>query len=293
MGKTSAFQKPVPTDPFFYGFRHVEVTLPNGETDLETVPLTEEDVLHPQLGDHITNGTLHDELGIYLKNVLQERLRNDPSALVLHDCGVYWDVKALRHHSPDIAVIFGAGEQPIEQTGFMVAQEGVRPSLIIEIVSASTRSSDFGKKIKHYHVAKVPQYVIVDRDEEGMPSRLLSHRDTPKGYRLEPTDDHGRVLLECVNLWLEIRGPDLVLIDAETGEEFKSYIEVTEAMCAAEARADEEAKRAEKADRLAKKEARRAEMEARRAETEARRADEAEKKLQAMEEELRRLRDKG
>src|SRR5712692_5232607 len=89
-----------PTDRFRYGWRYVPQKDAQGrEVDWVQVPLTREDVLHPREGDYIVESDAHDDDCAYLKNVFRARLADDPHALVLSDCGIYWDIPALRHHS--------------------------------------------------------------------------------------------------------------------------------------------------------------------------------------------------
>jgi hypothetical protein len=81
---------PTEPDQFRYGWRHVPVKNAKGRvTNYVEVPLTREDVLHPQEGDHIVNSDVHDDDRWYLKYVFRNRLSHDPHALVLSDCGVY------------------------------------------------------------------------------------------------------------------------------------------------------------------------------------------------------------
>src|SRR5207245_8006400 len=104
----------------------------------------------------------------YLQDVLERRLAGDPTALVLGDCKVLWEDGV--HHSPDLAIIFGVRRPRDVWSEFDVAAEGVRPRLIIEVVSPSTRVNDVEKKVEEYHRYRVPLYVIVDREgEEGPP----------------------------------------------------------------------------------------------------------------------------
>jgi hypothetical protein len=51
---------PAPADPFFYGFRYVPRPRPDGGSDLEMVPLTLEDILHPQEDDKQVIGSRPD-----------------------------------------------------------------------------------------------------------------------------------------------------------------------------------------------------------------------------------------
>ena len=101
-------------DPFRYGWKEVPRKLLDGTIDYVNEPLTLEDLLHPEENYKIMNGSRHGVECRYLADVLERTLAHDEHALVLSDTGVYWDDPALKHHSPDIAVILGIRE-PREQ----------------------------------------------------------------------------------------------------------------------------------------------------------------------------------
>src|SRR5437870_3406117 len=109
----SAFSPPpaAKEDPFRYGWRDIRQKLADGGEVRKRIPLTLYDVHHPQPGDVIVEGSLHDLIRGYLKDVARLRLAGDDTALVLSDCGIYWDDPALEHHSPDVSVIFGVRRQ--------------------------------------------------------------------------------------------------------------------------------------------------------------------------------------
>jgi hypothetical protein len=46
-------------DPFRLGFRWRRVSTPDGRDDLVQVPLTAEDLVYPQEGDHVAQGLPH------------------------------------------------------------------------------------------------------------------------------------------------------------------------------------------------------------------------------------------
>ena len=115
---------------FRYGYRDVREKLPDGRSRWKRVPLTLEDVLHPRFGDVHMLGDPHSEDCTYLRTVLKARYADDPSVVVLTDCGILWDIPRLKHHSPDLSVIFGVKKRKDWKT-FHVREEGVRPSLII------------------------------------------------------------------------------------------------------------------------------------------------------------------
>ena len=225
-------------DPFRYGWRFVRRWLPDGAEVLDQVPLTLGDVLHPEEGDFIVQSDLHHRLCTYLYDVLQARVAHDPTAVVLSDVRIAWDVPELRPYGPDIAVIFGVRERRNWST-FDVAQEGVRPALVIEVTSPDTRSLDLVDKLDGYDLAGVPLYVIVDITHRRGQSilRLLGYRQTPTVYETLAPDERGRLWLEPVGLWLGTQGHQVLCYD-EAGNAIGDYSQVDAARRAAELRAE-------------------------------------------------------
>jgi Membrane protein involved in colicin uptake len=201
------------------------------------VPLTLEDVLHPDVGDFIVHSDRHETDRMYLTAVLRARLEAHGRAIVLSDVRVAWDVPDLRPHGPDVMVIPGLRERRDWST-FDVAEEGVRPALIIEITSPETRENDVVWKVAHYARAGVAQYVIVDnigrRGERQL--RLLDYRLVGDTYRLQPPDERGWVYLELADLWVGVEG-DHVVCYADDGTAFGDYATVVQQAAEAEARA--------------------------------------------------------
>jgi hypothetical protein len=102
-----AKQPPSELDPFRYGWRYVRITRPDGTEALDQVPLTLEDVLHPEVGDFIVQTDAHDNDRAYLKAVFKLRLRADRTAAVLSDCRVDSNLPGIRPLGPDVAVFIG------------------------------------------------------------------------------------------------------------------------------------------------------------------------------------------
>jgi Uma2 family endonuclease len=228
--------RPPKSDPFRYGWRYVRRKGRNGQEVWDQVPLTLEDVLHPKVEDFIEHSTAHERDREYLHNVLEARRKSwRKRAVVLSDCRVAWDIKELRAHGPDVAVIFGVRNPDRDWSTFDVTAEGVRPILVLEITSPETRYNDLVTKVKHYHRAGVKQYVIVDADErpEGRQLTLIGYRHAPEGYEAMSLDSQGRLPLLGLGLLLMVRGARVVLCDAKTGEELGDYDEVCRALEAA------------------------------------------------------------
>ena len=231
-------------DPYPYGWREAIRALPDGTEVLERTPLTLEDILHPQVGDYRMHDAEHERFCNYLYNVLSARIADDPNAVVLHDVRVAWALPGLRAHGPDISVIFDL-HRHINWSTFSEGEEETKPSLIIEIVSPSTRSVDVVTKVDHYERVGVPNYIIVDRFKRRgvMVRELVGYRLTPGGYEeLSPNAD-GWLWIEPVNLWIGLNGEDLVCYN-ESGEAILDYVGVTAARAEAETRATEAETRA-------------------------------------------------
>ena len=291
---------------------------PDNPHHLEQVPLTLEDVLHPEVGDFIVHSDRHETDRMYLTAVLRARLESSGIAVVLSDVRIAWDIPDLRAHGPDVMVIPGIRERQNWST-FEVAVEQTRPALIIEITSPETRNNDLEIKVEHYARAGVAQYVIVDDLSRGGERRLrlLDYRLAAGRYVAHPPDAAGRVNLVIANLWLGIERDHVICYD-EHGVAFGDYTTVVRRAAEAEeqarreaaarAEAEEQARREAAARAEAEEQARReaaaraeAEEQARReaaaraeAEEQARREAAAraaaEARLRELEEELRRLR---
>ena len=295
---------PLPDDAAFrYGWRYMRHPRPDGAAELVPVPLTLDDVLHPEEEDHVTHSEAHQRRCVYLYNVLRARVADDPTAVVLQDVRIKWDVPEVRPHGPDLMLIRGVREKRNWST-FDVAQEGVRPELIIELTSPETASLDRSHKLDQYDLVGVPLYIIIDtvitRTQTGL--RLLGYTQTGTGYQILTPNERGWLWLAPVRLWLGIEDDEVVCYD-EAGAPIADYTEVAAARDAAEARAAAEADRAaaeaaraaaeaqarSDAERRAAAEAARAAAEAQaRSDAEARAAS-AEARLRELEAQLQRL----
>lgn len=205
------------TDPFRYGWRTVEVVGPDGQPTWKDVPLTIEDVLHPQEEDHFMLNEWHDEDTVYLRGVLHQVVRGRPGVRVFHDMRTDWGVPGLEPMGPDLGVFANVPQVDYCIRTFRVRELETQPLLIVEVTSPSTRHVDLGVKVQMYEQVGVPWYVIVDHgpesDERNV--RLLGYRATPAGYVPLELDEKGRLWVEPVGIWL-VGGPGkLVCLDKE------------------------------------------------------------------------------
>ena len=138
-----------PDDPFRYGWRYVRVQQPDGTETSDQIPLTLEDVLHPETGDFIVQTDPHDNDSAYLKYVFKSRLANDPHAAVISDCRVDWNLSGIKPLGPDVAVFFDVMHHRLWAT-LNVAAERVTTALVVEVTSPATRTNDVEIKFDYY-----------------------------------------------------------------------------------------------------------------------------------------------
>ena len=264
-------------DPFRYGWRYVRIVRPDGTEGLDQVPLTLEDVLHPEVGDFIVQSDPHDSDRAYLKAVSKARLAGESTTVVLSDCRIDFNIPGVKPLGPDVAVFTGVRRRIMWST-FDVAREGARPVLVIEVTSPDTRSNDVGIKVDYYFRGRVAWYLIADVtiEEEGERRiELILYHRVGRTYRLVPVDDRGWVWLEPVGLWLgQTRDAQggfmrLACYDPATGEEVGDYTAISRALAESQKKLAEESRARKRAERRAQSEAKaRARAERARAEAE-------------------------
>jgi len=289
----------VKADPFFYGWRYVLRPLPNGDHYQERVPLTLDDVLHPEEDDFRVHALNHEDMCAYFYGVFKTRLAGDEHTVAMADVRVEWATPNIRPHTPDISVVLGVKARQNWST-FYEVEEGVKPALVLEITSPSTRHLDLMDKFDQYYAVGVPYYVIIDpMEREGQVTwRMLAyeHRGGGSYSELKP-NDQGWIWLPPVKLWLGFAGDRPRCYD-EHGQLFAEYGQVYQERQEAKERAQMAEERAEMAETRAEIAETRAEVENQarleaetRAQVENQARLEAEARIQALEAELRRLRD--
>jgi len=224
-------------DPFHLGWRYVWQTDARGRRRQVQVPLTEEDVLFPEEEDFIVNNDPHWVDCRYLRNAFSVALAAAVGAVVVGDLRIAWGVRGVRPMGPDIAVIFNVRRRRGWGT-FYVAEEGTRPTVVLEVTSQTTRKNDLGIKRLLYYRAGVPYYIIVDdmlHPTGPRRLRLLGYQRGRRGYERLSADQQGRLWLEPVGVWLGVEGEHVACWDREE-RRLGDYVEVAQRATAAEER---------------------------------------------------------
>ncbi|MDA1017030.1 MAG: Uma2 family endonuclease [Planctomycetota bacterium] len=140
-----------------YGRRYLRRVDEHGEVVYDEVPLSLEDMLHPEEGDEHASvpGHARDRRRLYAG--LMRYLPTDRTAVALDDCNVDLCLPGVPGLRPDIAVL----EVPQVPENFddmgtfhLTKHQGV-PLLFIEVTSQDTRKNDVGIKLEYYEQAGV------------------------------------------------------------------------------------------------------------------------------------------
>lgn len=228
-------------DPFRFGWRYIQQIGPDGSKQSVQAPLTPEDLLHPQEGDKIVEGTQQSRDRNYLYSVLQWRLADHPHTAVFSDCLIDWGVPGLGNHAPDISIFENVDNPQRNWKTFRVTEERARPILTIEVVSPDAhdrrvRDNDVVIKVREYYRAGVPLYVIVDQEHQDGPRQVIGYRRGARKYLRMRLDVQGRLLLEPVHLLLGLRDGRAACWDADSGEEIGGLTATAQALHEAQAR---------------------------------------------------------
>lgn len=272
-------------DPFYYGHRWQEVTDEDGNVDTIEIPLTQDDFLDPQEGDHFVQGTLHEKDVEKIKSIFRRLHRHHQALIVYSDLKIDWGVKGLKNPAPDVAVIPHVIDPGKPRGQFDVPEEGTRPRFVLEMVSPRFVESDYEKKPTVYERAGVQEYIIIDsnmRDWEDEVSYTL------EGYRLQEgryvaiqPDARGWLFSEENQAWIGVTatGDEFFVIDAQSGEQILPDL----------AQAEVAEQRAAVAEQRLRAEVTARQEAERRAEAEAAARTEMERQMQALLMEVARL----
>lgn len=233
---------------------------PDGRRELLELPLTRELFLDPQLGDTMVQGDWHDITAREIADLLANHFRSQPDVRVFHDMKHYL-VPRRPAPAPDVSVVRGLRPRR-RRSSFRVKREGVRPCLVIEVVSpgAEARQADLEDKVELYRIAGIPEYLIADSPGNltGLPFQLMGYRlDAAGRYQPMQPDAEGRFLSETTGIWFQVSpdGQRIFLFEYPTGRRLLNLAEQEERANREAEKAIREAKAREAAEEKALREA--------------------------------------
>ena len=209
-------------------FVHRWVELPSGRMELQEFPLTPEYFLDPQIGDQVVQSFRHwDQVRLLYDVVERHAHARWEDVLVLSDQKLLWGHREWRRPSPDIAVIPGYRDwRTFTGSSFNVAKTGLRPCLIVEVVSfsnAAIRNTDLVDKVDLYEREKIREYLAIDPPQKTNGERFqwIGYRLDDRGrYRPIEPDAEGRIVSETTGLAFGVSpdGQTVLVFNVQTGE---------------------------------------------------------------------------
>ena len=251
------------------GWREIITTSADGQEALVRIPLTDEEILHPEEGFVMPETTDHERISTDLRNMLLAWSLRHVEMTVYHDLIFAWDHPEVGNFTPDIAVVPNVRNPDANRGKFYVASEETRPCLVIEVVSPISRKGDRVTKVRDYARVGIREYVYIDvrRGKRGIVDEIAGFRLMGDSYAPIMIDEDGAIFCETVGLRIGIADGIVWAEDIETGEDLLSHVEAMQALLHAQEQAQMAEERAEVAEERAEAAEQRilAEIEARRA----------------------------
>lgn len=227
------------------GWRYERMQMADGKEELVRIPLTDEEILHPEEGYIMPERTYHELICDDLGDMLKVRYEEQTDMAIFHDLIFEWDQSGIGPYAPDIAIVPNVRNRDADRGRFLVTEEGTRPLLIIEVVSPSTRENDRVKKVKHYARVGVQEYIYIDHwTRKGQEIwEIVGYRLDEGQYVPMLPDEDGALYCRAVGLRIGVENGKVWVEDAETGEDLLTNLAAQRALRAAEvARRDAETK---------------------------------------------------
>jgi Uma2 family endonuclease len=237
VAETTTNGPPAETLDWSFGWRYELVRTKTGATKHIRVPLTPEEARHPEEGYITPERTEHDFYSDDLCDMLRAHYADKTDVAVFRNLIFRWDRPDVGNYAPDVAVVAPVRDRDKNRSLFVVADEGVRPLLVIEVVSRNTRRWDRVDKVRDYALVGVQEYVYLDVwERRGQTQYELA------GFRLEDgrylpilPDEDGAIFLQTVNLRIGLENGRVWLEDAETGQDLLTNVQAQNALRAAKA----------------------------------------------------------
>jgi len=230
------------------GWRYETIPTANGRATQVRVPLTADEARHPQEGYVMPERTEHDRISDDLCDMLRAYYTATPGMAVFRNLVFTWDHPSVSPFAPDVTVVANVRARDADRSQFVVADEGTRPLIVIEVVSRSSCKDDRVEKVRDYALVGVQEYVYIDHS-----ICRGQHFWELAGFRLQGShylpilsDEDGALYLESVNLRIGLTDDQVWLEDAATGKDLLTNLQARQALqMAEEARQAAEARIAE------------------------------------------------
>jgi Uma2 family endonuclease len=127
---------------------------------------------------------------------------------------------------PDVFVALGAA--PGRRRTYKVWEEGLPPTVVFEVTSASTRREDEVFKPRTYAEIGIREYFLYDPTADYLSPPLVGYRLTDKAPERIRPDSRGALQSQELGLTLSLEQGQLVLAEAASGQQLLTDAEAAE-----------------------------------------------------------------
>jgi Uma2 family endonuclease len=190
----------------------------DGDGGREKTPVRVPSVRYPERdGKPMAETQVHAEEIIRLMLTLRDRYAARPDVYVWGDLLLYYEEGNPKASvAPDVFVAVGAAKEPPRRI-YKLWEEGVPPTIVIEVTSASTRREDLGRKRDLYARLGVSDYFLYDPLAEYLDPPLQGFTLRTGAFVALQPDESGALRSDALGLRLRLMGGRLQLLDAATG----------------------------------------------------------------------------
>lgn len=198
-------------------------------------PELREDIYYPESdGQPMGETDVHRDAMIALIEMLKDHYRNRQDVYISGNLFVYYEKgRPSAVFAPDAFVVFGVPKHE-RRTYKLWEENGKSPDVIFEVSSESTSLEDEGSKKVICRRLGVSEYFLYDPEQAYLEPPLQGFRLVNGRYQPINPATNG-LYSQQLNLYLQLDGKQLRLIDAQTGERLLSPAEAQAARRQAEA----------------------------------------------------------
>ncbi len=195
---------------------------------MTAIPLQDNDVHYPESdGKPMAETEIHVEETMDLIDALKDRFRDAQDVYVGGDMFLYYvEGDPRKVVAPDVFMVRGVPKR--KRRIYKLWEEGLPPTLVVEVTSSDTRKEDQHQKKALYERLGVTEYILYDPLGDYLKPQIQGFRLVGGQYAPIPQSPKDSLQSRTVGLTFQMEGSQLRLIDTATGDRVLRDEEVRE-----------------------------------------------------------------